>query len=54
MQGATKARWLDLCAEAAICDDPKRIAELASEIISILRSEEMRLEALPPRTPTAA
>jgi len=54
MQGETKERWLDVCAEAAICDDPKRLAELISEIASILEEEVLRLEALPPKTPTAA
>jgi hypothetical protein len=32
MQADTKARWLDVCAEAAICEDPTPLAELIKEI----------------------
>lgn len=54
MLGDTKERWLDTCAEVAICDDPKRLAELSAQILSILREEILRLEAQKPKTPTAA
>lgn len=54
MQGNAKQRWLDVCAEAAICDDPKRLQELASQINALLREEERRLKALGPKPPTAA
>ena len=54
MQGEIKDRWLDVCAEAAICDDPKRLSGLIREIAIILEGEVLRLEALPPKTPTAA
>lgn len=44
MEEATKRRWLDLCSEAAICDDPERIRELLEAITTLLRQEERRLE----------
>jgi hypothetical protein len=47
MQGTTKQRWLDLCAEAAICDDPERLQEIASYLNQILNEETERLEAGP-------
>jgi hypothetical protein len=40
MQDATKTRWVDVCAQAAICDVPERLEELAQEIVSILRTEQ--------------
>lgn len=40
----TKSRWIDVCAEVAICDDPERLAKLATEIMAILRAEQQRLE----------
>lgn len=40
----TKSRWIDVCAEVAICDDPERLAKLATEIMAILRAEHQRLE----------
>jgi hypothetical protein len=39
-----KRRWLDVCAEAAICDDSERLNELACEINEILSEEEQGLE----------
>jgi hypothetical protein len=42
----TKARWLDLCAEIAVCDDPDRLAHLTKDIIEILQREELRLRTL--------
>jgi hypothetical protein len=45
MQSAIKARWVDLCCEAALCEDPKRLARIAAEIITVLQEEELRLEA---------
>lgn len=40
-----KRRWLDVCAEAAICDDSERLTQLANEINAILSEEEQRLES---------
>ena len=47
MQGTIKQRWLDLCAEAAICDDPERLRELTRYLNEILKEETQRLEAEP-------
>ena len=43
MQAETKHVWLDLCAEAAICEDPMRLEQLAILIGDILREEQQRL-----------
>jgi len=51
MSGETKQRWLDLCAEAIVCDDPKRFAELTSQITFMLAEKERRLLET---SPTAA
>jgi len=36
---------LDLCAEAAICEDPRRLEKLAAQIAEILSKERQRLNA---------
>lgn len=43
MQAETKHVWLDLCAEAAICEDPTRLEQLAVQIADILGKEQQRL-----------
>jgi hypothetical protein len=48
LQGKPKERWLDVCSEAAICDDPERLKQLTTEIDAILREEKERLETTPP------
>jgi hypothetical protein len=48
VEAETKARWLDLCAEIAVCDDPDRFAHLTKDIIEILQREELRLRTLTP------
>lgn len=49
MEAETKQVWLDLCAEAAICEDPKRLGQLAVQITDILRKEKERLaDGAPP------
>lgn len=45
MNRTTKLRWLELCAEAAICEDPSRLARLAAEITTILQEKQLQLEA---------
>jgi len=47
MEGMAKKQWLELCAEAAICDDLARLVELGAEILALLREEQLRLEATP-------
>ena len=44
MQGISKERWLDHCAQAAICDDPERVREITRYLNEILEEEAQRLE----------
>jgi hypothetical protein len=44
MEHRIKEQWLDLCAQAAICDDPERLKDLREKILAILEKEEERLE----------
>jgi hypothetical protein len=43
MQAETKQVWLELCAEAAICEDPARLEQLAVQIAEVLGKEQQRL-----------
>ena len=43
MQDETRRRWLDLCAEAAICEDPEKLQQLTDTINAVLREEKQRL-----------
>jgi len=43
LQAETKHVWLELCAEAAICEDPTRLEQLAVQIAEILGKEQQRL-----------
>jgi hypothetical protein len=45
MQDVTRRRWLDLCAEAAICEDPQRLSELTAYIVELLKEEQGKLDA---------
>jgi hypothetical protein len=47
MRDTIRKRWLDLCAEAAICEDPERLQELSQEIVRMLKEEERRIRAVP-------
>jgi len=51
VQGETKQRWIELCSEAAICDDPKRMDELSQAITALLDQEKQRLHAVPRTVP---
>jgi hypothetical protein len=53
MRADVKNAWLELCAEAAICEDDKRLEELTLRINAILSAEQQRIAA-EIRTPTAA
>lgn len=49
VEAETKHVWLDLCAEAAICEDPKRLGQLSLQINDVLRKEQERLvNGVPP------
>ncbi len=43
MQGEIRERWFDLCAQAAIVEDPDRLIELIREIDRLLGEKESRL-----------
>jgi hypothetical protein len=49
MQEATKKRWIEVCAEVAVCEDPHRLEELRDVITQIIDEEEVRLEGSPQR-----
>ena len=46
MQGQTKERWLELCEQAAVEQDPVKVFELAKEINRLLEEKEKRLANL--------
>jgi hypothetical protein len=43
MQGPTRERWQELCAQATVEKDPKKLLELAAEINRLLQQKENRL-----------
>ena len=43
MQGEKKERWMELCAQAAIEQDPVKLMELLGEINRLLEEKERRL-----------
>jgi hypothetical protein len=45
VRGEIKQRWIELCSEAAICDDPKRMDELSEAITDLLEQEKQRIQA---------
>jgi len=46
-----KERWLELCAQAAVEQDPKKLMVLVKEINELLEQKERRLGILPPLAP---
>jgi hypothetical protein len=48
MQGAAKKLWLELCVEAAVCDDAIRLRELEMETARLLKEEILRLQVRGP------
>ena len=48
MQGANKERWRELCEQAAVEQDPKRLLELTKEINDLLSGKQHRLDASSP------
>lgn len=48
MQEKTE-RWMELCRQAAIEQDPQRLMELVKEINDLLEAKERRLGILPPQ-----
>jgi len=49
MQGEKKERWMELCAQAAVEQDPKKLIELVQQINALLEEKERRLGILPPQ-----
>jgi hypothetical protein len=49
MIGEKKERWLELCEQASVEQDPKKLLELVSEINQLLREKagRLRLRAKP-------
>jgi hypothetical protein len=47
MEGPLKERWQELCAQAAVEQDPMKLLELAREINDILEEKERRLLGKP-------
>lgn len=43
MKGATKERWEDLCQQATVEQDPKKLMRLVDEINRLLAEKEQRL-----------
>jgi len=43
MKGEVKERWMELCQQAAVEQDPARMLELVSEINDILEAKQKRL-----------
>jgi hypothetical protein len=50
MQGEKKERWMELCAQAAVEQDPQTLMELVQEITSLLEEKERRLGITPPQS----
>lgn len=44
MQGETKERWQELCEQAAVEQDPKKLLALTGEINRLLLEKEERLK----------
>jgi hypothetical protein len=49
MQDAQKERWLELCAQAAVEQDSRKLAALIEEITRLLREKEDRLREQNPQ-----
>lgn len=49
MQSEKKQRWMQLCEQAAVEQDPHRMLELVTEINDLLEEKERRLGIVPPR-----
>jgi hypothetical protein len=44
MKGETRERWLVLCEQAAVEQDPQRLMALIREIDQLLREKQQRLD----------
>jgi len=46
-----KERWMELCEQMAVEQDPEKVLALAEEINRLLEAKERRLGLLPPKPP---
>lgn len=44
MQETTRATWLELCAEAAVCEDAEQFQELIEAITAVMQEEKRRMQ----------
>jgi hypothetical protein len=44
MEGPNRERWEELCRQAAVEKDPKKLLELAAEINRLLQEKEKRFQ----------
>jgi hypothetical protein len=51
MEVETKERWLELCEQAAVEQDPQKLMALVKEICELLEAKERRLGIIPPVLP---
>ena len=49
LQGKVKERWRELCEQAAIEQDPRKLSELVAEIDRLLEEKQTRLSHAPLR-----
>jgi hypothetical protein len=49
MQGEKRERWMELCAQAAIEQDGRKLLELVEQINALLEEKEQRLGVRPPK-----
>jgi len=54
MQGEVKERWMRLCEQATVEQDPDRLLALVNEINEILEAKERSLRIIPPKEAPAA
>ena len=47
MKGANKERWRELCEQASVEQDPKKLLELVTEINRLLDEKKIRLRGCP-------
>ena len=53
MEGPNKERWIQLSAQAAVEQDPKKLLELVNELNALLEEKELRLAATVALSPSA-
>ena len=46
MRGPDKRRWRDLCEEAEVEEDPRKLQKLTNQIMRILNDQQKRLKTL--------